>query len=356
MILTFINCTFSEHRNQKIIWCVFEYNPGHLNLFKKEFPSAKWSQSQKCWYLPDTSLYRKRLNLESKEIAHQYESRVHAVNLPAFVQFRNCLEQRAYSPLTVKTYLGEFAQLLLELKDNDVNTLNTEQLNAYLLYCIKKKKLSENQVHSRINAIKSYFRLVRKKADLLGVVPRPRKGENLPKTLSKEEVKRIFSVTVNSRHKLMLKLCYGMGLRVSEVVSLKITDIDSHRMQVRIEQAKGKKDRYVNLPGSILTELRDYYRTYKPKKYLFEGQFEDKYSIRSVQATFKRAMEKAKINKVIGIHGLRHSYATHLLEAGTDMVFIQKLLGHKNIKTTEVYAKVSRQILSKVQSPLDFLS
>jgi site-specific recombinase XerD len=221
------------------------------------------------------------------------------------------------------------------------------------LYCIKKLKLSENQVHSRINAVKSYFKLVLHKSEIIDVVPRPRRGESLPKVLSKEEIKRLFDVTTNIKHQLILKLTYGMGLRVSEVVQLKITDIDSDRMQVRIEQAKGKKDRFVNLPQSILTELRLYYAAYKPKKYLFEGQFEDKYSSRSVQAVFKRAMEKAKINKVIGIHGLRHSYATHLLEAGIDMVFIQKLLGHKNIKTTEVYVKIGKRNLGKVKSPLD---
>ena len=146
-----------------------------------------------------------------------------------------------------------------------------------------------------------------------------------------------------------------MGLRVSEIVNLKITDIDSQRMVVLIEAGKGKKDRYVALPTSILEELRNYYRANRPTKYLFEGQNGGQYSVRSVQAVFKDAMEKAKINKSVGIHGLRHSYATHLLESGTDMVFIQKLLGHQDIKTTEIYAKVSNRILSNVKSPLDDL-
>jgi len=159
----------------------------------------------------------------------------------------------------------------------------------------------------------------------------------------------------NPKHALMLKLCYGMGLRVSEIVNLKITDIDSKRMLVHIEAAKGKKDRYVTLPSSILNDLRNYYKTYRPKIYLFEGQYGSQYSIRSVQAVFKNAMRKAKINKTVGIHGLRHSYATHLLECGTDMVFIQKLLGHKDIKTTEIYAKVSNRHLGNVKSPLDDL-
>ncbi|HNO70496.1 MAG TPA: tyrosine-type recombinase/integrase [Bacteroidia bacterium] len=355
MDLTFLHCSFGEHKGEKVIWCRFEFNPIHLNAFKKEYPSAKWSQSVKCWHLPDTNLFRKRLNLEVKEIAHQYEARIHSINLTAFIKFRNALLQRAYSPLTIKTYLGEFAQLLLDIKANDVNTLTADRLNAYLLHCTHKQKLSENQVHSRINSIKSYFKIIQNKTKLINEIPRPRKRESLPKVLSKADIKKIFEVTLNPKHQLMLKLCYGMGLRVSEIVNLKIKDIDSARMQVRIEQAKGKKDRCVNLPNSVLTELRKYYKEFRPVTYLFEGQFGGSYTVRSVQAVFKRAMIKANVNKTIGIHGLRHSYATHLLEAGTDMYFIQKLLGHKNIKTTEIYAKVSSQTLAKVQSPLDYI-
>jgi site-specific recombinase XerD len=127
-----------------------------------------------------------------------------------------------------------------------------------------------------------------------------------------------------------------MGLRVSEIVNLKITDIDSKRMLVHIENAKGKKDRYVTLPSSILEDLRNYFREYRPQVYLFEGQYGGRYSIRSAQAVFKNAMQKAEINKKVEIHGLHHSYATHLLEAGTDMYFIQKLLGHKDIKPTSI--------------------
>jgi len=131
--------------------------------------------------------------------------------------------------------------------------------------------------------------------------------------------------------------------------------IDSKRMLVHLEAAKGKKDRYVTLPSSILDDLRNYYKIYHPKTYLFEGLYGGQYSIRSVQTVFQTAMKKAKINKSVGIHGLRHSYATHLLECGTDMVFIQKLLGHNDIKTTEIYAKVSNRQLGNVKSPLDDL-
>ena len=184
-------------------------------------------------------------------------------------------------------------------------------------------------------------------------IPRPKKPQLLPKFLNTEEIKKIFKVTENSKHKLILKLSYGMGLRVSEIVNLKIEDIDSVSKKVRIEKAKGKKDRYVNLPDSILTELRQYYKENRPKKYLFEGQYQEQYSIRSAQNVFRNAMQKAGIHKKIGIHGLRHSYATHLLEFGTDISLIQKLLGHNDIKTTLVYTNVSQKSISNVVSPLD---
>jgi site-specific recombinase XerD len=207
-----------------------------------------------------------------------------------------------------------------------------------------------------MNAIKFFFEQVLHRDKLFfDEIPRPKKKSSLPKVISKNDIAKLFTHVDNSKHQLMLKLCYGMGLRVSEIVNLKITNIDSKRMLVHIEAAKGKVDRYVTLPTSILEELRKYYKAYSPKIYLFEGQYGGQYAVRSVQAVFKRAMQKAKINKSVGIHGLRHSYATHLIESGTDMFFIQKLLGHKDIKTTEIYAKVSNRQLGNVKSPLDDL-
>lgn len=184
-------------------------------------------------------------------------------------------------------------------------------------------------------------------------IPRPKKPYTLPKVLSSQDVAKLFEVTTNHKHRLLLKLCYGMGLRVSEIINLKISHIDSHRMQVLIAAAKGKKDRYVTLPDSVLEEMRDYYLAYQPKNYLFEGQYGEQYSVRSAQCVFHNAMHKAHINKPFGIHSLRHSYATHLLEYGTDISLIQQLLGHNNLKTTQIYTHVSQRNLMKVKSPLD---
>ena len=186
-------------------------------------------------------------------------------------------------------------------------------------------------------------------------VPRPKKHKKLPKVIHSQDIKRLFEATKNNKHNTMLKLIYGMGLRVSEVINLRIVDIDSKSMQVFLERAKGKKDRYVNLPVSILEQLRAYFLEYKPKEFLFEGQYGGKYSIRSAQQVFKSSMEKAGINKQVGIHSLRHSFATHLLENGTDIRFIQEILGHNDIKTTLLYTNVSEKSIRKIKSPLDNL-
>lgn len=342
-----------EHRNQKVILCLFPYNPDFVSHFRKEFPSAKWSRTQKAWYLPNNTLYRNRLGLANPEVGDQNLPKMYAVNQAEYIKFRNALTQKMFSKNTLKTYLYQFAQLLITLKSYPVYNLDSQKLNAYFLYCTKKLKHSENQVYSRMNAIKTYFKLVRNNVLIFETVIKPKPRKALPTVLSKEEVKKLFVTTSNSKHLLILKIAYGMGLRVSEIVDLKIKNIDLDRYLVHIVSSKGKKDRYVNFPVSLVNLYNDYLKEYQPVNYVFEGQFREQYTTRSAQAVFKNAMNKANISKTIGIHGLRHSYATHLLEAGTDMVFIQKLLGHSNVKTTEIYAKVSTKLISKVSSPLD---
>jgi len=346
-----------EHHCKKVIFVNFPFNPLWKIELREKFPTARWSLSEKCWYLPDTDSIRKELGMQPKtEPGKAVIGKIHPVNFAALKRMHELLLLKAYSPNTIKTYCNEFAQLLYLLKDVSAKTLTPERLRSYLLYCVTKLKLSENQIHNRMNAIKFYFeQVLHRDKFFFEEIPRPKKQSILPKVFSKNDIAKILTKVSNSKHLLMLKLCYGMGLRVSEIVNLKVTDIDSGRMLVHIEASKGKKDRYVTLPSSILEDLRNYYRTYRPKVFLFEGQYGGQYAVRSVQAVFKNAMRKAKINKSVGIHGLRHSYATHLLENGTDMFFIQKLLGHKDIKTTEIYAKVSNRQIGNIKSPLDDL-
>ncbi|MDW8287816.1 MAG: site-specific integrase [Flammeovirgaceae bacterium] len=344
-----------QYRNKGIILIKFQPTP-ELNRWVRSLIGARWSKVHRAWYVLDTSSHRHTLGITSKPPHdEEYLTPIHEVNRPAMRRFIETLQLKGYSPNTIKTYRNEFGALLQILKDKDVTQLDAERIRSYFLYCINTLKLSENTLHSRINAVKFYFEQVLGRGEMFAEIPRPKKPSTLPKAISPQDVKKLFAVTTNLKHNTMLKLCYGLGLRVSEIVNLKITDIDSSNMQVIIEKSKGKKDRYVNLPETILEQLRAYYHEYRPKKYLFEGRHGGQYSIRSVQQVFKNAFQKAKINKQVGIHGLRHSFATHLLERGTDIKFIQELLGHNDIKTTLRYTQVSNKHLSKIKSPLDTL-
>jgi site-specific recombinase XerD len=345
-----------NHRDKPVIWCKFPKDNQLLLHLKKEFPSAKWSNTQKCWYIFDAIEIRKKLGINLKEPHHKIIHTIHPINQNALIHLSNHLKIKAYSPNTRKVYISEFAQLLQILEQNPVDLLNSDKLKSYFLYCLEKLKISENQLHSRINAIKFYFEQVLGREKFMFTIPRPKSPSKLPKVIDTKDIQKLFKVIQNPKHKLMLQLCYGMGLRVSEIVNLKIHHIDSKRMQVLVQNAKGKSDRYVNLPSTILEDLRNYYKQYKPKEYLFEGQYGGQYTIRSTQAVFKQAMKKANIKKPIGIHSLRHSFATHLLEQGTDLALIQNLLGHKHIKTTLLYAKVGRKDILKIKSPLDSLN
>ena len=342
------------HREQNILWVVF---PKDFELIKmlKSVTKPRWSNTEKKWYIADNNFNRELFGLEMKIIGKDALLKIQPNNQKALQDFIDQLKLRGLSPNTIKTYVTEFAQLLYILKDFPVENLTEERLKSYFLYCINVQNISENHLHSRINAIKFYFEKVLHKEKMFFDIPRPKKPLLLPKALNTNEIQKILQQTENPKHKLILQLCYGMGLRVSEIVNLKIEDIDSKTMRVLIQQGKGKKDRYVNLPESILHDLRVYYKDFRPKEYLFEGQYGGKYSVRSAQAVFKNAMKKAGIFKTVGIHSLRHSYATHLLEYGTDISLIQKLLGHNDIKTTLIYTKVSDSQISKVVSPLDQL-
>src|SRR5699024_4295079 len=229
----------------------------------------------------DNKFNRQLCDLPEHIVGKEVLSRISSVNLPEFERYQNMLTLRGYSPNTIKTYSVEFAQLLYLLKDFPVQKLTSEKLQSYFLYCSKVLNLSENQIHSRINAVKFYFEKICHRPQLFFDIPRPKKRKRLPKTLNKKEIKTLFKVTINPIHLLLLKIYYGMGLRVGEIVKLKVEDIDMERMQVHIQSGKGKKDRYVRLPESVFPELKLYLNSYKPSEFLFEGQGGGQYSVRS---------------------------------------------------------------------------
>lgn len=351
------NYTFQigTHTSKKVIWIVFPYNTTAIKQLRARFPSARYSGSQKKWYLIDLPAVRKQLAIDQNPLGQSAYKKLHPKNQPAFIAFRDQLELRALSINTQRIYLAEFAHLLQLIKGYPVQDLTPKKLKDYFLYCIQELKMKERKLNGKINAIKFYFEQVLHQPKMFFDIPRPKKPSTLPSLLSKRDIKKILEQPLNLKHCIALKLCYGLGLRVSEVVNIKIHDVDSSRMQIKIVGAKGKRDRYLPLPESLLQPLRSYFLEYRPEEYILEGRYGGQYSKNSVQKIFKNALHKAGIRKKIGIHGLRHSYATHLLEAGADLRFIQELLGHHSIKTTQIYTKVAQHQLIKISSPLDNL-
>ncbi len=341
------------HRKEKRIAVYFEKDIDLIARIKR-LDGSRWSQTLGVWHVPDTDENRERFKISLSE-GKSALSQIQETNQLVLKRYIEEIQLKGYSNSTLKTYRNEFGIFLNYLKQISAESCTTEDVRNYILYCINELQLSEATVHSRMNAIKFYYEQVLNRERFLVEIPRPKKPLKLPKVIAPADIKKMFEVTTNLKHNTMLKLCYGLGLRVSEIVNLKITDIDSRSMQVFIERAKGKKDRYVNLPESIIPQLRTYFIEYKPQKYLFEGQFGGEYSSRSAQQVFKNAIQKAKINKTVSIHSLRHSFATHLLEQGTDIRFIQELLGHNDIKTTLIYTHVNDKSIRKIISPLDNL-
>lgn len=392
-----------QHREKECIGIYFENEP-KLNGKIQQKAGARWSQTKKVWYVPLSKENYNKLFLALRGLAsieqsalHQYLdekkkqsevkvlpgakqalvnqqkttalwatqraivykkekiSRVNAHVLPAMKQK---LKLKAYSSSTAKTYVNEMAQLLQTIKNIPADELTPEHLRRYLVYCYEKLKLTENTLHSRINAMKFYYEQVLNREKFFWEIPRPKKRFILPKVLGESELKRLFNALQNKKHKAILFTAYSAGLRVSEVVNLELKHIDRSRMQLLIKNAKGKKDRYVMLSPVLLDILTNYYKTAdpKPKKYVFEGpEPGTAYSASSMQKIFQIARKDAGIHKEVTFHSLRHSFATHLLEKGIDIKYIRDLLGHFDIKTTARYLHVKKEQLISIESPLDSL-
>jgi integrase/recombinase XerD len=260
-----------------------------------------------------------------------------------------------YSERTVKTYREAMKAFLRFHGDKDPRQITNDDIirfnNEYIL--LNGYSFSyQNQV---INAVKLYYRLIWDRKIDLDKIERPRRPRMVPEVLSREEMKQVLDATVNLKHKAILSLIYSSGLRLGEALAMRLRDIDSGRSLVHVRQGKGMKDRSVPLSPKILELLRDYYRGYRPKQWLFEGVGGEQYSSRSVQNIVKRAVRICRIRKNVTVHTLRHSYATHLLESGVDLRYIQELLGHKSSRTTEIYTHVTSLALRTIRSPFDSL-
>jgi site-specific recombinase XerD len=355
----------------------------------RKFSGIKWCGERSLWYIPlNRSSYESfktfcegkatlqvsalRAYLEQRKasallIRNDRVSKLRAEmllysplskdNLQAFHNFQDLLVLKGYSPKTIRTYSNEFHYLLRLLGEVSVASLEKKHLQSYLLWLIQKRGYSEAHAHTAVNALKFFFEQVEGRQKEFYDLPRPKKPQKLPAVLAEEEIIDLIQKTENLKHRALLMTSYSAGLRVSELVKLKIHDLDSKRMMLHVREGKGKKDRMVPLSKKLLETLRQYYRKYKPRVFLFEGEkVGEPYSERAAQAALAGAKRKAGIRKKGSIHMLRHSYATHLLEAGTDIRYIQAFLGHNSLQTTMIYTHVSRLKIESIQSPLDRLT
>ncbi|MGC9342132.1 MAG: site-specific tyrosine recombinase/integron integrase [Bacteroidales bacterium] len=335
----------------------------------KKITGAYWNKNDRCWQFPYTKEnydeFYKSINgyayIDISEMNRHkdFNSRVITKTLTQddhrkLIDFKNYMEHKRYSHSTIDSYTSSLERFIKFLKPKNIEDIREKDVVDYVHNYIIPNGYSYTFQNHLINALKLFFgKILNAKFDI-SRLERPKRENKLPNVLSKEEVKRILVADKNLKHRTMLSLIYACGLRRSELLNLTLKDIDSNRSVLIIRQAKGRKDRIVNMPNSLIEDLREYYRLYKPKKYLFEGsQPGNKYSTSSIEAVLKKAVKKARIDKPVTLHWLRHSFATHHMESGTDLRIIQELLGHKSSRTTEIYTHVSTRTIQNLKSPFE---
>lgn len=360
------------HRDNHCLGIFFGWD-SETNTEVRKIPGVKFSNTNKCWYVPDEQQALTKIvetlkgkvwvdysalklndavvsaapqKIEPKELLSQDQ-------VQALRMIEQKLKLRGYSENTQRTYLNQFKEFLLFFKDTHPIDLTEVEIRNYLLYLIEQRKLSKSAQNQAINSIKFFYEKVLMQERKLYHLERPMKDKRLPEVLSQEEVMNVFEALDNLKHKTMLMLIYSAGLRRSEMLNLRIGDVDFNRSIVFIRGGKGHKDRQTVLSQNLIPLLQQYLNEFAPGFWLFEGPKGERYSASSLQQIFKRAAKKGGVKKIVRLHMLRHSFATHLLESGTSTRYIQVLLGHESPKTTEIYAQVSRFALDKIQSPLD---
>lgn len=376
-----IQLSYAEHRNAPCIFMRFSKDAELISLIKR-IANAKWSQTRSSWYVSNTGSILTALKQELEPLGivlsgldEQLDTKPAQENnacpsdrqetlLPELdtdkeqkiIQFKQWMRSKRYSESTIGTYTDALRIFLRFYSSKPVSEISNNDIIVFNNDYILAKKLSASFQNQVVNGIKLFFRTVENKVMETEKVHRPKTSRLLPNVLSKEEIKLILNAHNNIKHKTMLSLIYSCGLRRSELLNLRLTDIDSKRGLVIIRQGKGKKDRITPLSDKILVLLREYYQACRPKEWLFEGQNGiGQYDERSLANVLKQALVKSKISKPVSLHWLRHSYATHLLENGTDLRYIQEILGHSRSSTTEIYTHVSNKSIQKIVSPFDTL-
>ncbi len=359
---------------QKCIGLKF-YPDKVIQALIKQLPSPKWSAKYSMVYIPNTyenlTIIMKTfkgvawlngqyffgktsapLNNEAPDIEYYRRRKLTKGYKGCPEEFFKKLEVRKYSLNTARSYISHFEKFINNYKELMLSEVSEVDIRNYLSSLVKQG-YSDSYINLSINSIKFYYEVVLGMPNRFYTIDRPIKAEKLPDVLSKEEVMKMIASTKNLKHRCMIKLLYSAGLRRSELLNLTPADIESGRMLIKIRGAKGNKDRYTLLSSTLLQELRLYYIQHKPKKYLFEGYNGKSYSGTSLANIVKKAARLANIKKHVKPHMLRHSFATHLLESGTDLRYIQTLMGHNSLKTTEIYTHVAVNGLRKIKNLLD---
>lgn len=368
-----IRASLVDYKGRTMIRLDFDYN---IELVRqvKSIPGRIWSQANKCWYVPDLPKLRERFGIvvnllkdEAGQIIGGIDTDGHvSKNLTAFekltastkqklLDFRQWMEQHRYSEQTIRNYLNHLSQFFVFFRNVDIKEIKAEDVVSFNHEVIIKGKLSSSYQRVVTGAIKLFYSHFFDHVMNVDELDRPFKEKTLPVVLSKQEVERILKNAGNIKHRAMLCLIYSCGLRRGELLALKITDLDKDRNLIRIVQAKGRKDRYVPYSEKLRSILREYYKEWKPKEYLFEGQDGGQYSERSIAKVLENAVVRSGVRKDVHLHTLRHSFATHLLESGTDIRYIQEILGHSSPRTTMIYTHVSTHRIGEIKSPLDDL-
>jgi site-specific recombinase XerD len=355
------------HRGERVFGLYFEIDIEIKELVKSL--GAKWSSTQKCWWILNNPKNLNALVLNAKGKAWidytalknenkkpparntKQEKAVLKWLLPE--SYTSSLVRMRYSENTINSYSFHFNEFLNHIAPATINNFTDQDIRKYQDWLVTVKKVSQSTQNIAINAIKFYLEKVTDGQRKVYYIERPRKEKRLPVVLSEEEVLQILRATSNSKHRLIFAMLYSTGMRIGEIINLRKQDIDLERKLVHIKGAKGKKDRITILSENLTPVLKTYYQEYKPNYWFLEGPNRSQYSASSIRKSLERSVKASNILKHITPHSFRHSFATHLLERGTDTRYIQELLGHSSPETTAIYAQVSNKSLQKVRNPLD---
>lgn len=350
------------HRKELKILIQFDYNQQLINTLKST-PHIYWSKSLACWYTsasPENltileNLFKNIAQLDTSKLSKKqlFTRNLSEPEKKLLNGFYLYMKGKRYSESTLKTYtffIADFINFHSKKAWSDLDNRNVELFIEKVFIERNYSISSQRQFISALKIFTTYYPST-KINDI--ELTRPKKSKKLPSVLSQEEVLRIISVTTNLKHRAIITLLYSCGLRISELINLRLKDFHLERKQLIVKSGKGRKDRYVSLAESFIPLLKNYYYSYKPKEFFVEGIQAEKYSASSVRAFLKKSCKKASIHRAVTPHTLRHSYATHLLENGVDIRYIQSLLGHSRPETTMIYTHVKRKDLIQIQNPLD---